>query len=118
MLRTRLLMPVLLVLAVFITSCGSKEYEYAGNKDVKIESISKREMEDGFYEISIAFRNKSKSDLNYPKYRVHWFDQDGIMVEQTSWRPLRMKGGGSVYVRERSTKPDVKSFKVILFNED
>lgn len=115
----KLLTPaLLLVLALFVTSCGSKEYEYAGNKDVKIERIDKREIEDGFYEISIVFRNSSRSDLNHPKYRVHWFDENGFLLEETSWRPLRIKGGAAVYARERSTRPGVINFKVVIFNED
>ena len=103
---------------VFLAACSDArpEYEYAGNKDVQIEKIDKRQIEGGFMEISITFRNKSKSDVNYPKYRIHWFDESGFLIEQTSWRPLRVKGGAAMYARERSTKPGVKEFTVVISN--
>lgn len=104
--------------ALLLIACSDArpEYEYAGNKDVKIESIDKRQIEGGFMEISITFRNKSKGDVNYPKYRVHWFDESGFMIEQSSWRPLRIQGGAAMYARERSTKPGAKEFTVVISN--
>ena len=118
--RISIVLLTALLAASFLTACSSArpEYEYADNKDVKIESIQKRELEGGFLEVSITFRNKSKSDVNYPRYRVHWFDESGFLIEQTSWRPLRIKGGAAMYARERSTKPGVKEFTVVISNEE
>lgn len=118
--RISLTLFIALLALSFLAACSDArpEYEYADNKDVKVENIQKRELEGGFLEISITFRNKSKGDLNHPKYRVHWFDASGFLVEQTSWRPLRIKGGAAMYARERSTKPGIKEFTVVISNEE
>lgn len=110
---------IVAALALSLAACGGDarpEYEYSGNKDLRVEKIDKRQIEGGFMEVSITFRNKSKSDVNYPKYRVHWFDESGFLIEQTSWRPLRIKGGAAMYARERSTKPGAKEFTVVISN--
>lgn len=119
--RISLVMLAALLCLGLLSACGKDarpEYEYADNKDVRIEKIEKREIDGGFMEISITFRNKNKKDLNHPKYRVHWFDSGGIMLEQTSWRPLRIKGGAAMYARERSTRPGAKEFTVVISNEE
>lgn len=119
--RISIMLLVALLSFGLLTACGGNtrpEYEYADNKDVKIENIDKRDIEGGFMEISITFRNKSKKDLNYPKYRVHWFDASGFLLEQSSWRPLRIKGGAAMYARERSTKPGAKDFTVVISNKE
>lgn len=105
-----------------LSACGGSsarpEYEYADNKAVKIERIDKRAIEGDFLEISITFRNKSKGDENNSKYRVDWFDANGFIIEQSSWRPLRVKGGAAMYARERSTIPGAREFTVVISNKD
>lgn len=113
------LLAVLLVLALLAGCAGSRpEYEYSGSKAVKIENIEKRALEGGFMEISITFRNRSSGSTNFTKYRVNWFDESGFLLEQTTWRPLRVQGGAAMYARERTTKPGVKDFTVIIATED
>lgn len=115
----KFLLTGLLTLALLAACSDARpEYEYADNKDVRIERIDKREIEGGFLEISITFRNKTKKDVNYPKYRVHWFDEGGFLLEQTSWRPLRIRGGAAMYARERSTRPGAVEYTVVISNEE
>lgn len=114
-----LLLISLLSFGLLAGCAGSRpEYEYSGSKAVKIENIEKRAIEGGFLEISITFRNRSSGNTNFTKYRVNWFDENGFLLEQTTWRPLRVQGGAAMYARERTTKPGVKDFTVVIATED
>lgn len=46
-----------------------------------------------------------------------WFDENGAMIEQTSWRPVVVKGGAPVYVKERSTVPGAKEYTLLISND-
>ena len=109
---------LVLGVCLFLAACGGRpEYEYADNKDVRIEKITSRSMEGGFLEITAELRNSSKSAVHSSRYQVLWFDKDGFLLEETSWRPVRVTGGAPAYVRERSTRPGAKDFTLVLSNE-
>jgi uncharacterized protein YcfL len=102
---------------LFLVACGRPQYEYADSKDVLVESIESREISGGFLEISAVLRNDSSGDVNNSVYRVFWFDKEGFLVEETSWRPVRVTHGAPVHVRERSTKPGIKDFTLVISSE-
>lgn len=100
-----------------LAACGRPEYEYADNEDVKVENIISRPLEGGFLEVYAELRNNSRNDVNTTTYRLSWFDADGVLLEQTSWRPVRVTRGAPAHVRERSTKPGAKDFTLVIANE-
>lgn len=103
-----------LVLAAGLTACGSK-VNYLDNKDVKVEE--RHVKEDGRLVVYLSFKNSSSSDVNHSVYRVEWMDDDGNVLETTSWRPLIVKGGVTVRATERSTVPGVTDFQLQLSND-
>lgn len=117
MLPTKLKLALCLAICLLVAACGRPEYEYADTKDVVIEDVSSRNIQGDFMEISFTLRSKSNDERRTSYYRVHWFDKDGFMVEQTSWRPVSLRGRAPVTQRERSTKPGIKDFTIVISNK-
>lgn len=96
--------------------CGRSTHVYTDTKDVKVDSIS--HVADGdFLVISAVLVNDNKSSVQHSVYRVLWFDKDGAMIEQTAWRPVIVKGGDTVYIKERSTVPGATEYTVLISND-
>ncbi len=99
-----------------LASCGRSTHEYLDNKDVKVESV--KHAKDGeFLVVTAMLVNDDDDDIQHSVYRVLWFDDDGILLEQTAWRPVVIKGGNPVYIKERSTVPGAEEFTIILSND-
>lgn len=117
MFPTKLKLVFCLTACLLVAACGRPEYEYADSKDVVIEEVNSRSMSGDFLEVSFTLRSKTKDERRTSYYRIHWFDKDGIMIDQTSWRPVSLRGRAPVPVRERSTKTGVKDFTIVLSNK-
>ncbi len=99
-----------------LAGCGRATHVYTDTKDVKIDSIN--HVEDGdFLVVSAVLVNSDKDSIQHSVYRVLWFDKDGVMIEQTSWRPVIVKGGAPVYIKERSTVPGATEYTVLISND-
>ena len=108
----------LLGFCLCLAACGGRpQYEYADNKDVLVENINSRVLEGGFMEVSAELRNNNRNDVNTTRYQMQWFDQNGFLLEKSSWRPVRVTRGAPEYVRVRSTKPGVKDFTLVISSE-
>ena len=108
---------LLCVLAVLLLACAcSSKIDYLDNKDVKLFDVKAVE-EDDFLLLHLNFKNSSSSDVNNTVYRVEWFDEDGNFLEQTSWRPVIVKGGVTVRATERSTVPGAKDYRIQISND-
>lgn len=109
---------VTLVAALLLLGCGSKRpaYEYVDNKDVFIENISHKQDGD-FLVVNAELRNNDSDDVNNSVYQMRWYDADGALIEKSSWRPLHVKGGASVHVRERSTVPGATEYTLVISND-
>ncbi|MDL2306975.1 YcfL family protein [Desulfovibrio sp. OttesenSCG-928-C06] len=106
-----------LVMLAGLTGCGGRAtHEYADNEDVEVESIQGR-MEGDLMLVYAVLRNSSSDDVNDSVYRVEWYDADGFLLEQTSWRPVKVKGGAAMHVRERSTIPGAKEYTLVISND-
>jgi uncharacterized protein YcfL len=89
---------------------------YTDTRDVEIESVS--HLQDGeFMVLSAVLVSADKDDVTHSVYRVLWFDDEGMMIEQTSWRPVVVKGGAPVYIRERSTVPGAAEYTILISND-
>ncbi len=107
---------VVLVLAVSLMSCGRPTHQYTDNEDVTIESIS--HVRDGeFLVVSAKLVNDDDEDITHSVYRMLWFDANGALLEQSAWRPLIVKGGAPVYIRERSTVPGATEYTLLISND-
>lgn len=116
MLHTSLRLIVLGALLLLVVACGRSEYEYADSKDVKVETMLKKEV-DGFLHVSAVLRNKDTDDVTNSAYRIDFYDKDGFLVDQTSWHPVLVKGGVPVHIQGRSTVPGATEFTVIISNK-
>ncbi|MDL2284486.1 DUF1425 domain-containing protein [Oxalobacter sp. OttesenSCG-928-P03] len=99
-----------------LASCGRSTHEYLDNDDVRIKSI--KHTEDGdFLVVNAVLVNDDGDDINHSVYRMLWFDKDGMMIEQSAWRPLIVKGKAPIYIKERSTVPGAKEYTLIISND-
>lgn len=99
-----------------LAGCGRATHVYTDTKAVKIDSIS--HIADGdFLVVSAVLVNNDNGKINHSVYRMLWFDENGAMIEQTSWRPVVVKGGAPVYVKERSTVPGAKEYTLLISND-
>ena len=99
-----------------LAGCGRTTHVYTDTKDVKIDSIS-HTTDGNFLVINAVLVNKDEDSIQRSVYRVLWFNKDGAMIEQTSWRPVIVKGGAPVYIRERSTVPGATEYTVLISND-
>lgn len=110
------LLPVLALFCLIAAGCGRSTHVYTDTKAVKIDSIT--HATDGeFLVVTAILVNKDKGEINHSVYRMLWFDEKGAMIEQTSWRPVVVKGGAPVYVKERSTVPGAKEYTLLISND-
>ncbi|MDR0934494.1 MAG: YcfL family protein [Burkholderiaceae bacterium] len=114
MLRIRVLL--CLFCLAFLASCGRSTHEYLDNKDVKIQSVQKKEDGD-FLVVDAVLVNDDEDDIQHSVYRMQWFDGDGRLLEQSSWRPVIVKGKAPVHIRERSTVPGAKECTLLISND-
>lgn len=99
-----------------LAGCGRSTHMYTDTKDVKIDSIS--HVADGeFLVVSAVLVNDDDDSIQHSVYRVLWFDKNGAMIEQTAWRPVIVKGGAPVYIKERSTVPGATEYTVLISND-
>jgi len=99
-----------------LMGCGRDTHIYTDNKDVIIDSIS--HVADGnFLVVSAVLVNNDDDEIQHSVYRMLWFDKDGMMIEQTAWRPVIVKGGAPVYVKERSTVPGATEYTLLISND-
>jgi uncharacterized protein YcfL len=89
---------------------------YTDTKDVRVDAIS-HAADGDFLVVSAVLVNEDSGSVRHSVYCVLWFDKDGTMIEQTSWRPVVVKGGAPVYVKERSTVPGATEYTVLLSND-
>ncbi len=114
MLRIKILL-VLFCLGL-LASCGRSTHEYLDNEDVKIQSV--KHAKDGeFLVVTAMLVNDDDDDIQHSVYRVLWFDADGVLLEQTAWRPVVVKGKAPVYIQERSTVPGAEEFSIVISND-
>ena len=101
---------------VLLVSCGRATHEYLDNKDVRVESTQKKADGD-FLVITAKLINDDDDEVQHSVYRILWFDDDGTLLEQSSWRPVTVKGKAPVFIRERSTVPGATEFTILLSND-
>ncbi|CAK7063847.1 MAG: hypothetical protein DELT_01550 [Desulfovibrio sp.] len=115
MLRTKLFL-VLVFSCIVLAGCGRATHIYTDTKAVKIDSIS--HVKDGnFLVVSAVLINNDDDEINHAVYRMLWFDENGAMIEQSSWRPVVVKGGMPVHVKMRSTVPGAKDYTLYISND-
>lgn len=105
---------VLLLLA--LAACGRPTHIYTDTKDVKVDAVTRTDDGD-FLMVTAMLVNSSKSAVNNSVYRIQWFDADGNLLDQSSWRPVVVKGGAPVYIKERSTVRGAKEFTILISND-
>lgn len=111
------LLPVLALTALlFLAACGGKRVQYLDNKDVEVASVQETRQGD-FLHLRLAFQGDS-SAVRHTVYRVDWLDEDGQVLESTSWRPIIVRGGLLVHATEQSTIPGARSYSIILSNRE
>lgn len=107
---------LLLLCLGILAGCGRSTHEYLDNNDVKIKSI--KHVEDGdFLIVNAVLVNNDGDDIQHSVYRMLWFDKDGMLTEQSAWRPVIVKGKAPVYIKERSTVPGAVEYTLIISND-
>ena len=110
------LLPAFLLFCLLLAGCGRPTYQYTDTKDVKVDSIS--HVQDGdFLVVSAVLVNASSGAIQHSVYRMLWFDASGMLIEQSSWRPVVVKGGAPVYIKERSTVSGAKEYTLLISND-
>ncbi len=105
-----------LLCCLALLGCGRATHMYTDTEDVTVEEIS--HVADGdFLVVSAVLVNEDEDDISHSVYRVVWFDKDGAMIEQTAWRPVIVKGGAPVHIKERSTVPGATEYTVLISND-
>lgn len=99
-----------------LVSCGRSTHEYLDNKDVRIKSIQ-HVKEGEFLVVTAVLVNDDDDDIQHSVYRMLWFDKDGMLLEQSAWRPVIVKGKTPVYIKERSVVPGAKDYTLIISND-
>ena len=99
-----------------LAGCGRSTHVYTDTKDVKVDAIS-HAADGDFLVVSAVLVNKDEDAIQHSVYRVLWFNKDGAMIEQTAWRPVIVKGGAPVYIKERSTVPGATEYTVLISND-
>jgi uncharacterized protein YcfL len=108
--------PIFILCCALAAGCGRPAYQYTDTKDVKIDSIS--HVQDGdFLVVTAVLVNADDDEIQHSVYRMLWFDADGMLIEQSSWRPVIVKGGTPVYVKERSTVPGATEYTLVISND-
>ncbi|MDR2825698.1 MAG: DUF1425 domain-containing protein [Deltaproteobacteria bacterium] len=97
-------------------ACSPVSVEYTDNKDVYVDTKIYKQ-EGAFLIVYATLRNNDSDDVNNSVYRVEWYNDDGLLLEKTSWRPAQVKGGAAVHVRERSTIPGATKANIVLSND-
>lgn len=116
--KRRSLALLLLALTVLFlaAACGSKRVRYLDGKDVTLASAQETR-QGGFLSLRLGFQGTS-SGVYHTVYRVDWLDEDGEVMESTSWRPVIVRGGLMVHATEQSTVPGARSYTVVLSNRE
>ncbi|MDR2893220.1 MAG: YcfL family protein [Deltaproteobacteria bacterium] len=114
--KNAILLGLLSLLLLSLAACGQSKVEYADNEDVEIESINHKKDGD-FLIVQAVLRNDDSDDVTRSVYRIEWYDESGFLLEKTSWRPILVKGGAPMPVRERSTIPGAVDYKLIISND-
>ena len=110
------LLLVAATMTLMLVACGRPTHEYTDTKDAKIESIS--HVADGnFLVVTARIVNKDNDEVTRSVYRMLWFDANGVLLEQSAWRPIIVKGGAPVYVKERSTVPGATEYTLLISND-
>lgn len=105
-----------LLLCLALVSCGRPTHLYTDTKDVKIDSIS-HVIEGDFLVVTAVLINRDDDAIQHSVYRMQWFDEAGALLEQSAWRPVIVKGGAPVRLKERSTVPGAKEYTLIISND-
>ena len=101
---------------VLLAGCARPTHHYTDTKDVKIDSIG-HTVEGDFLVVTAVLKNSDDDEVNHSVYRMQWFDENGGLLEQSAWRPVIVKGGAPVYVKERSTVPGAKEYTLVISND-
>jgi uncharacterized protein YcfL len=110
------LFPLLVLCVLLFAGCGRSAYIYTDTRDVEIDSIT--HTQDGeFLVVSAVLVSGDEDDVTHSVYRILWFDADGALIEQTSWRSVVVKGGAPVHIRERSTVPGAAEYTLLISND-
>jgi uncharacterized protein YcfL len=110
------LFSVLVLCVLLVAGCGRSTYIYTDTSDVEVDSIS--HVQDGEFLVVFAVLVSADDDeVTHSVYRMLWFDAEGMLIEQTSWRPVVVKGGAPVHIRERSTVPGAAEYTLLISND-
>ena len=115
MLAIRLVFPILLACAL-LTGCGSKRVDYLDNDDVEVK-IQWQEAQGDFLVAHMMFSHSDKDAIAHTVYKIEWLNDDDVVIETTSWRPLISKGRRSIPVTERSTVPGATDLRILISND-
>lgn len=106
----------LVLCCLVLAGCGRATHVYTDTEDVTVDAIS-HVVDGDFLALSATLVNEDEDDISHSVYRVVWFDKDGSVIEQTAWRPVIVKGGAPVYIKERSTVPGAAEYTVLISND-
>lgn len=108
---------VLALLCLLAGGCGGRPtHRYTDTKDVKIDTIS-HVVDGDFLVVTALLVNADDGAVRHSVYRMQWFDETGGLLEQSSWRPVIVKGDSPVYIKERSTMPGAKEYTLVISND-
>jgi hypothetical protein len=71
-----------------------------------------------FLKVHFDLINAERADTTYPVYQIEWLDRDGIVKEQTSWKPLKIVGNQKVRVTDMSTVPNIADYKITISKKE
>lgn len=114
--RISLFAGIVLSCLVLAAGCGRATHIYTDTEDVEVDTVS-HVVEGDFLVLSAVLVNDDPDDIGHSVYRVLWFNKDGVMIEQTAWRPVVVKGGAPVYIKERSTVPGATEYTILISND-
>lgn len=99
-----------LAVALF-TGCSANKVSIIGEK--RVEIIKHKSITDGkFLKLVAELKNDDSDETEGFVYRVKWFDDNGILKDTTSWKPIVIHKNQRVQIVEMSNLTDVTSYEI------
>ena len=101
-------------LALTFSGCSSKnQVNFIGKERVLLKE-HKSFKEGKFLKVTAAFENDDDTNVEGMVYQIEWLDSKGILVDQTSWKPLTIVGRQKINVVDMANRQDVTDYRIII----
>ncbi len=111
----KLLASSLLAIGILTISGCSKEPKYytIGKETIEVKN-DKSFIEGKFLRLIATLQNKSSSDINGMVYQIEWYDDRGVIIEQSSWKPFTIIKNQQIQISELSSRTEAVDYRIVI----